>query len=189
MSVDKCHEMHSVDLAWLRRKKLITPGNWTSLSWSRGGRETGSIRLAIHKDGIALVYRHRRQGDEWADVHEFVPLIRSSTRFDGFRQWFKCLACGSRCRILYGGARFRCRRCNGLKYETQYEPPFARSASAALKIRERLGCKGGLDEPFPAKPKGMHWKTYERLRSQEERMQDSWAIGIAKRFRMFEQGD
>ena len=163
----------------------MTPGNWTSLSWSRGGRETGSIRLAIREDSISFVYRHRRQGHEWQDVNEFVPLVRTSTRFGGCRLWFKCLGCGSRCRILYGGARFRCRGCNKLKYETQYEPPFARSASAALKIRERLGCKGGLDEPFPAKPKGMHWKTYERLSEEEQGLQDAWAIGLIGKFKLF----
>jgi len=49
---------------------------------------------------------------------------------------------------------------------TQYEPPFARAAMRALKIGERIGGKGGIDEPFPEKPKSMHWKTYERLEAE-----------------------
>ena len=103
----------------------------------------------------------------------------------GNRQWFECPSCRTRCRILYGGAFFRCRRCQGLKYETQYEPPFARAATRALKIRERLGSDGGIDEPFPPKPKGMHQKTYERLEAQAEKFDQKWAVGIARKFRLF----
>jgi hypothetical protein len=131
-----------------------------------------------HGHGVRLVYKHRRPGSEWHDVSEFVPFAETTTNFAGRRQWFQCPSCGRRCRILYGRSYFRCRRCQGLKYETQYEPPFARAATQALKIRDRLGSKGGIDEPFPEKPKGMHWKTYHRLRAREERLQQSWALGI-----------
>ena len=92
----------------------------------------------------------------------------------------------ARCRILYGGAQFRCRRCQRHKYDTQYEPAFARAATRALKIRERLGCKHGIDHPFPEKPKGMRWKTYERLVAKDESLQNAWAVGISARFRLFE---
>jgi hypothetical protein len=127
---------------------------------------------------VRLVYKHRRPGSEWHDVSEFIPFVEMTTNFGGRRQWFQCLSCRRNCRILYGRAYFRCRRCQGLRYETQYEPPFARAATRALKIRERLGSKGGIDEAFPAKPKAMHWKTYNRLRAREEWLQQQWALGI-----------
>ena len=41
--------------------------------------------------------------------------------FGGVRHWFSCPSCGRRCRILYGGARFRCRLCRGARYESQYQ--------------------------------------------------------------------
>jgi hypothetical protein len=182
LMVMKTNEVNSVDLAWLRRKKLLNVGRWSTITWSRRGTEIGSIRIECHATSVRLIYRYRQDGGKWHDISEVVPLIETATRFGGTRQWFQCLACNRRCRILYGGAHFRCRRCHRLKYETQYEPAFARAATRALKIRERLGCKGGIDDPFPPKPKGMHRKTYERLQEQADRLQDAWAEGIMLRW-------
>jgi hypothetical protein len=39
----------------------------------------------------------------------------------------------------------------------------SRRMSQAQKIRKRLGGSVNLDEPFPEKPKGMHWRTYRKL--------------------------
>ena len=182
LMVSKTCESHSIDLAWLRRRKLFNVGHGLTLRWSRGGTETGSIHLECLPSAVRLVYRTRSQDAEWRDISELVPLVETETRFGGRRQWFLCLSCNRRCRILYGGSHFHCRRCNGLKYDTQYEPPFARAATRALKIREKLGGKGGIDDPFPDKPKGMHWETYDRLVEQEAAFQNVWAVGIMAKF-------
>ncbi len=183
MTVDKTNEFHSIDLAWLGRRKLLNPGQWSTLTWSRRGQTTGSIRLEVFQSAVRLVYRHRPSGGDWQDVSEWVPLVETETPFGGRRQWFECVSCRARCRILYGGGRFRCRRCRRLRYESQYEPPFARAATRALKIRERLGDRSGIDDPFPPKPKHMRWKTYERLETEYDRLNDAWAVGIMARFR------
>ena len=39
-----------------------------------------------------------------------------------------------------------------------------RLLAKAQQIRRRLGGSGSLIAPFPAKPKGMHRRTYDRLR-------------------------
>jgi hypothetical protein len=52
-----------------------------------------------------------------------------------------------------------------LGYDSQLETPHQRGSGRAQKIRRRLG--SGIDDPFgefPARPKGMHWRTYERWR-------------------------
>lgn len=186
MTADKCHEFHSIDLAILKRKNLLRDGYWSTLTWSRGGQKTGSISLGWLGAAVILQYRTQTNGEDWKDVREIVPLVETGTPFGGRRQWFQCLGCNQRCRILYGGAVFRCRKCHGLKYETQYEPAFARAASRALKIRERLGCKGGVSDLPPAKPKGMHWRTYDRLQANLMRHERGWAEGIAAKWRLFE---
>ncbi len=178
MLSDKCHEYRSIDLSWLRRKKLLNVGRWSTLTWSRSGQVTGSIRIECLPRGVKLIYRQRRNGEDWQDINEFVPLVDTPTPFGGSRQWFQCLSCGSRCRILYGGSHFRCRRCHRLKYDSQYEPAYARAASMAHNIRKKLGYIGSLDDPFPLKPKGMHWQTYRRLEARDAHCQQEWAVGV-----------
>jgi len=43
-----------------------------------------------------------------------------------------------------------------------------RQREKAEKIRIRLGGSGALADPFPWKPKYMHWQTYFRLREKAE---------------------
>jgi hypothetical protein len=178
LSADKCHEYHSVDLAWRRRKGCLRPGYSGNLTWSRCGAQTGNISYRVETAGIRLIYRTRPHGGEWQDVNELIPFVGTSTNFGGSRQWFLCPSCRKRCRILYGGSRFRCRRCYRLKYESQYEPAYGRAATRAHKLRERLGYSGALDDPFPPKPKGMHWKTYRRLETVEAQCREQWALDV-----------
>ncbi len=102
-------ECHSVDVRYLHRQGLLTPGRWFSLRWSRAGRETGSIRGAVEgnarPDRVILLYRHRSgPGGEWQDVREPVPLDWTACHFGGERPWFVCpgAGCGRRVAILYG---------------------------------------------------------------------------------------
>jgi hypothetical protein len=68
--------------------------------------------------------------------------------------------------ILYAaGDLFACRHCYGLAYASQSESPRDRYSSRAQKIRMRLGGSPNLLEPFPEKPRGMHWRTYNSLRA------------------------
>lgn len=44
----------------------------------------------------------------------------------------------------------------------------------ASAIRKRLGGSGSVDEAFPSRPKGMHWRTYQRLEAVDELAQAGW---------------
>jgi hypothetical protein len=71
-------------------------------------------RIAVDLPEHALCWRAgRRQRPH--------PIITTRMHFGGVRHWFSCPSCGRRYRILYGGARFRCRPCRGARYESQYQ--------------------------------------------------------------------
>ena len=93
-----------------------------------------------------------------------VGLESTSPHFGGLRWWFSCESCQRRSGKLYlptGEKFFRCRRCHKLVYEAQRENRGSRLLRKAGKIRYRLG--GSSNNPFPEKPKHMHWSTYNRL--------------------------
>ncbi len=166
-------ETQSLDVRYLRREGLLKAGHSFSLRWSRAGRETGSIGGMVEgnfgdlPEWVVLSYRHRRGiGNEWEDVREVVPLEWTPCNFGGERPWFLCpgVGCARRVAVLYGPGRyFLCRHCYDLSYESRRENGTHRALRRAQKIRERLGGSANMTEPFPERPKGMHWRTYERL--------------------------
>ncbi len=161
-------ECQSIDVRYLHRNGLLQPGHSFSLSWSRAGRQTGSIGGVAYGDRVTFFYRHRRRGsgDEWEDVKQTVPLEWTACNFGGERPWFiyPRADCSRRVAVLYGPGRyFLCRHCYDLRYESQREDKKDRALRRARKIRQRLGGSANMMEPFPEKPKGMHHDTYMRL--------------------------
>ena len=73
--------------------------------------------------------------------------------------------------VLYAPGRyFACRQCGGLGYATQKEGAGDRAATRADKLRKKLGWEAGILNGPGGKPKGMHWKTFLRLKSRH----DAW---------------
>ena len=85
----------------------------------------------------------------------------------GNRSWFNCPVCARRVAVIYGAGRlFACRCCKGLTYTSQAEDAGDRAARKADRIRKRLGWPVGIFNPAGGKSKGMHWRTYWRLRGE-----------------------
>jgi hypothetical protein len=91
--------------------------------------------------------------------------------YGGSRAWFLCPApnCGQRVAILYYGGAVACRHCRRLAYDSQQRSAKRQALQAAAGIRVMLGGSGSLAEPFPPKPKGMHYRTYLRFYARAER--------------------
>jgi hypothetical protein len=111
---DLCEHYNHLDLAWLRRQKLLRPGTSSLINWTTGGQPSGSIRIEVGVDTILLIYRTRSYGEDWQDRRELVRFRETNTKFGGRRRWFACPRCGRVCRVLLGGGRFLCRRCQWL---------------------------------------------------------------------------
>jgi hypothetical protein len=162
----------AVDVNWLARHCYLRPGCSANLSWSRDGESLGSIRIeARGTDGrtelVVFHYRSQANSHQWEDVEQVTLLTWTPCHFGGSRPWFLCA--GSEChrrvgKLYAAGKFFLCRRCYGLVYESQRANARHRALYRARKFRERLGGSANLTEPFPEKPKGLHWDTYERLR-------------------------
>jgi hypothetical protein len=165
----------TLNLGKLVRDGLVIPGQHVSGSivWRRvsSGEETASIgyEADLSKPNIAFMRLHYRHNEKPMDY--MVSLTTTRPHFGGLRWWFVCPACGRRVAKLHsppGGDIFASRAAYGLAYHSQRESPLFRQLTITQEIRERLGGGRCIDDPFPDKPKGMHWKTYWKLRGKAE---------------------
>lgn len=153
-----------LDIARLQKLGTLRPGSRTISWYGRTEEPMATISICSEADRLHLSYRTRSRGEhEWENVSETILLDWSSQNFGGKRVWFRCPKCQARRRVLYGRARYWCRKCQGMVYESQYDPYPQLPWSRCHRVRERLGGQAGLAYPFPPRPKGMHHKTYERL--------------------------
>ncbi len=171
-----CESCPSIDVRQWHRQSLLYPGQQFPWSWTRCGEPVGNITVRVESDAVVLSYRSCRSGSsEWKSIQQRVPISLTACRLGGVRPWFVCSVycngryCGRRAAILYcAGELFACRRCYGLSYASQQQTTLHRGLGKARKIRMRLGGSADLLEPFPARPKGMHRRTFERLRARAE---------------------
>jgi hypothetical protein len=155
-----CESCTSIDVRRWNREGQLRPGRDYLASMSRGMELAGSIATRVEYNAVVLFYRGLQQR---------VPLAWTPCHLGGERPWFVCSGdCHSRTRgqrvaVLFDRyGFFACRNCCDLVYSSQHETPKFRRIRRARKIRLGLGGGESLADPFPEKPKGMHWSTYGR---------------------------
>ena len=172
---------------WMREGLLRTgvhhEGSWTWFDADTGER-TSSISYEVKTTDdeapwVRLRYTIVSMGEA---LDSRIDLQTTRPNFGGLRWWFTCPLvaatglCRRRCEKLYippGGRFYGCRVCYDLSYASRREDRAYRMLRKANKIR--FGKLGGGDEPTdfaPPKPKGMHWRTYERLWREEQTLRD-----------------
>lgn len=170
-----------LDVRWLARKGLFEPGTlaWMPMHWTCNGKPSGDITVrydARRPHELILDYRSRAAGaTDWTAVHEAIPLEWTPCHYGGERVWCRCPGCGSRRAVLYSvHGRFRCVPCNRLAYSATREDRLELLNRRGEKITDRLGGESEWVLNWlipPDKPKGMHWRTYDRLRREWEAVQ------------------
>jgi hypothetical protein len=171
-----CESCPSIDVREWQRKGLLRTGQEFSWSWTRAGEAAGGIAFRVEAAAVILSYRSCGPGsNQWKFIQQRVPISLTACNLGGQRPWFVCPVysdgryCGRRAAILYcAGELFACRRCYGLSYASQQETALHRGIEQARKIRMKLGGSADLLEPFPARPKGMHRRTFQRLQARAE---------------------
>jgi hypothetical protein len=126
-------------------------------------------------------------------LDQSIDLVAAPRHFGGAQWYFVCPVLGVRASVLWmppGASCFASRQAWGGKvaYGSQFKTPPYRAMSRATGIRYRLGDEQYTSlffNPPPAKPKGMHWRTFgaqlERLEAYENK-RDSYAQKLISRF-------
>jgi hypothetical protein len=156
-----------LDIRKITRKGLLVPGNSFTWQWLVNDRQVAAISIRVDfNQGMVLSYRIKSTGEL---VEQRVQTQTSPCHLGGQRQWFTCPRCSKRVAVLYAPGRyFACRDCGGLSYATQKESAGDRASTKADKLRKRLGWAAGILNGDGGKPKGMHWTTYQRLKSDHD---------------------
>ena len=181
-------DYRALDVRRLQRDGLLSAGKSFGWSWTRNGEKVASINVRTEADRVILDYKHRSGGGEWKSENYPVRVEWTPCNYGGSRAWFRCPAvgCGRLVAILYGGTIFACRHCYKLAYACQRENLDDRATRRADKIRDRLKWEPGILNGYGIKPKGMHWRTYQRLTIQHDAHVDISLNHMAWRMRLIE---
>lgn len=177
-------DLRPLDVRKINRAGLLTPGRWFNWRWTCNDKVMATICLRVEESRVVLNYRsqdpHHNDG-QWETMNYRVPLEWTACGFDGRRVWWRCPAvgCGRRVAVLYGGRVFACRQCNRLAYRCQRETADDRATRRADTIRQRLGWEPGILNGNGRKPKGMHWRTFERLQGEHDIHVNAALAGMA----------
>lgn len=164
---DVTSDYRALDVKQLQRDGWLLPGISFVWNWYANDEKIASIQIQTQEDRIILDYRHQKGNEEWKSLHYPVMLSWTACHYGGQRAWFVCPAkgCGQRVALLYLGESgvFACRHCYQLAYACQREVSYERTTRRANRIRKQLGWEPGIFNGKGDKPKGMHWKTYQKL--------------------------
>ena len=169
-----------LDIRRIARSGLLIPGRSFGWQWTVNDRPVASIRIRVDWESLVLSYRMKSTGEV---VEQRVQTQTTPCHLGGQRHWFACPRCSKRVAVLYAPGRyFACRQCGGLGYATQKEGAGDRAATRADKLRKRLGWEAGILNGDGGKPKGMHWNTFLRLKSQHDALVQISLQDMARRF-------
>ena len=141
--------------------------------------KVAGINIRVGLQSIVLSYRMKSTDEV---VEQRVQTQTSPCHLGGQRQWFTCPRCSKRVAVLYAPSQyFVCRLCGGLGYATQKEGVGDRAMTKADRLRKRLGWPAGIAHGDGGKPKGMHWKTYHRLKRDHDELKQVSLYDISRK--------
>lgn len=147
---------HSIKAADLNRYKAWSTGChfW---SWKRNGEKTGSISFVIGERIVNFQYSFKDIDGNTISVDKTIRISTTDCNYGGKRKWFLC-DCGRQVgRLFFQRQDVACRHCFNLAYPTQNEDEIERAWTRIYKLEARL-----KDDRY--RPKGMHRKTFWRLK-------------------------
>ena len=172
----KIEDCNSIDANQLQGDGCLKNGWNGTNTWTRNGVKISSIIMRASTESLHLSYFT----EEYGTVSQSVTIERLPCRFGGSRAYFRCM-CNKRVVKLYAaGKHFLCRHCYHLPYSSKNESHWDRALRQRNKRRRRLSRNVGLEAYMAQKPKGMWWRTYQRLQERayeaEQRSDDEFIV-------------
>ncbi len=185
----------ALDINALLRNRHLRPGQWVqgTLRWTEvsTAREVASLGYEANLLDPAAAWLRLSysigEGEARRCFDYKIGLTVTRPPRRGLRWWLACPVSGHRCAKLHrprGGDLFAARQAWRLGYASQRVAPLERrrqtAEGRASRLRRRLGGTASRPpyyEDVPPRPKGMHRKTYRRLRREvveAEREAERW---------------
>jgi hypothetical protein len=148
------------------RKMGALKGDWTTFL-PRGSLRWPSIRKIRAARYLVQIELHNRT------VPQQIRISWTPCHLGGWRPWMHCPFCEKRvAKLLKGMGGYFCRACLGNPlYASQAKSSQGRRHFELCKIRLLLNGNASPLEPFPERPRGMHRKTYDRLKARAQRLE------------------
>lgn len=149
-----------LDIARLARHGMLRRGALSRAHWrwSYPWGDECAADITVHVGYAPSIRVDWSDGDSQNIAVDWTP-----QGYGGVRWWMICPLTGRRCRVLYrpnGGRLFASRQAYRLVYRTQQLSPEDRAWHRMHKLSAAIGTCYEADEW--EKPKGMHWRTFER---------------------------
>lgn len=169
---------------WLMRNNFIEKGLWRAgtLSWSCVHTREPSSKISYQANlidaddlWIRLIYTNTNYLGERRDIDYKIRIVTTQPHYGGHRYWFLCPHTGKRCGVLYsmaGRPYFTSRHAHKLKYQSQSRSHMQRVGDKMHSLRAKIE---------DGKPKGMHWKTYDRLCDELEDLEYTFLMPLVEK--------
>jgi hypothetical protein len=172
---DTTSDMRPLDIRKLQRDGLLTPGRAFGWHWTcqrqRGGINSDTNGSRPRDSQLPKPKQRRRVATDGIPVAAGMdgPAILAG---GGRGSFARRKDAGGAWRFSLAVPIFACRHCHKLAYACQRETDDDRAMRRADTIRRRLGWKAGIANPKGGKPKGMHWRTFERLTAEHDALRE-----------------
>jgi hypothetical protein len=177
-----------VDLTWMLRQGLALPNSCHSgiLRWTCGDQPSGSISYQANmenpEDAWLILTDTRGSGSDKEDVRQEVRLTFTKPHYGGRRWWMICPYRGNRVAILYkpgNGDRFASRKAWRVAYKSQRVSQRDKPFEALFRLQRKLGGFEGWEAGLNPRPKGMWYRTYQRMWDEYDRLDAHCAYEMA----------
>lgn len=157
--------------------------------WREAGGSSLEFELQVEEDRLLCAFSRT-----WPDIHRpqrlelEVQVSWTAPHYGGRRAWFHCSrkGCGRRVgRLFLVAPDLACRSCADIRYRTQTLDRNERRRERARAIRARLGQDPSEAWPL-ARPKGMHWATYDRLRDELYEIESEYRYDLLREVLVYE---